>query len=291
VLSEAGAKIAPSTYYAARARPPSARAVRDAALLPQIRRVHRENYGVYGARKVWRQLHREGVPVARCTVERLMRKANLCGVVRGKPRRTTIPAQAAARPGDLLDRDFTATAPNQRWVADISYLPTWAGFVYVAFISDLFSRRIVGWRTATSLRTDLALDALEHAVWTRGGDTAELAGLVHHSDRGVQYLSIRYTERLAQLGAVGSVGSVADSYDNAAAETLIGLYKTELIRTRGPWSGLDQVELATLEWVDWYNHRRLHTACGHVPPAEYEEQYYRDNNGPETVEAEQLSLH
>jgi putative transposase len=150
--------------------------------------VHAENYGVYGARKVWRQLHREGIPVARCTVERLMRKANLCGAVRGKPRRTTIPAEAAARPGDLLDRDFTATAPNQRWVADISYLPTWSGFVYVAFIGDLFSRRIVGWRTATSLRTDLALDALEHAVWTRGGDTAELAGLVHHSDRGVQYL-------------------------------------------------------------------------------------------------------
>jgi putative transposase len=253
--------------------------------------VHRDNYGVYGARKVWRQLRREGIEVARCTVERLMRHQNLRGVVRGKTRRTTIPAEVAARPADLLDRDFTATAPNQRWVADITYVATWAGFVYVAFISDLFSRRIVGWRASTSLRADLALDALEHAVWQRTRDGADLGGLIHHSDRGVQYLAIRYTERLAEIGAVASVGSVADSYDNAAAESLIGLYKTELIRQRGPWRGLDQVELATLEWVDWFNHRRLHSACGDIPPAEHEDHYYRQNSNLDTVEEPQPSLH
>jgi putative transposase len=266
VLTDAGAKIAPSTYYAARTRPPSARAVRDQELLAEIRRVHRDNYGVYGARKVWRQLHREGMPVARCTVERLMRADGLAGVIRGKTRRTTAPAPVAARPGDLLERDFTAPAPNRRWVADITYVATWSGFVYLAFVTDLFSRWIVGWRASTSLRADLALDALEHAIWQRGREGAELAGLNHHSDRGVQYLAIRYTERLAEIGAVGSVGSVGDSYDNAAAESLIGLFKTELIRRRGPWRGLDHVELATLEWVDWFNNRRLHSACGDVRP-------------------------
>ena len=290
-MSDAGVKIAPSTYYAARLRPPSDRALREAWLLAQIERVHRENYGVYGARKVWRQLNREGIAVARCTVERLMRQANLHGALRGKTKRTTIPAEAAARPADLLDRDFTATAANRRWVADITYVATWVGFVYVAFITDLFSRRIVGWRASTSLHADLAIDALEHAVWTRGGETADLAGLVHHSDRGVQYLSIRYTQLLAELGAVPSVGSVADSYDNAAAESLIGLYKTELIRRRGPWRNLDHVELETLEWVDWFNRRRLHSACGNVPPAEFEEQYYRHNRGPDKVQTKQLSLH
>jgi putative transposase len=265
--------------------------VRDEALLVEIRRVHAANYGVYGARKVWRQLQREGIEVARCTVERLMRADGLTGVIRGKTRRTTTPAALAARPGDLLDRDFTAPAPNRRWVADITYVATWSGFVYVAFITDLFSRRIVGWRASTSLRADLALDALEQAIWARGREGADLAGLIHHSDRGVQYLAIRYTERLAEIGAVGSVGSVGDSYDNAAAESLIGLFKTELIRRRGPWRGLDQVELETLEWVDWFNNRRLHSACGDVPPAEYEQQHYRQIAALEPLEAAEPSLH
>ncbi len=229
--------------------------------------------------------------MARCTVERLMRTAGVAGVIRGKTRPTTVPADLAAHPGDLLDRDFTAPAPNRRWVADITYVATWSGFVYVAFVTDLFSRRIVGWRASTSLRADLALDALEHAIWARGREGADLAGLIHHSDRGVQYLAIRYTERLAEIGAVTSVGSRGDSYDNAAAESLIGLFKTELIRRRGPWRGLDQVEIATLEWVDWFNNRRLHSACGNVPPAEYEQRHYRQITDLETFEAAQPSLH
>ena len=290
MLTEAGAKIAPSTYYAARTRPPSVRAIRDEQLTAEIRRVHQGNYGVYGARKVWHQLRREGTAVARCTVERLMRADGLTGAIRGKTRRTTVPAALAARPGDLLDRDFTAPAPNRRWVADITYVATWSGFVYVAFVTDLFSRRIVGWRSSTSLRADLALDALEQAIWQRGRDGADLTGLIHHSDRG-QYLPIRYTDRLAEIGAVGSVGSVGDSYDNAAAESLIGLFKTELIRRRGPCRGLDQVELATLEGVDWFNNRRLHSACGDVPPAEYEREHYRQIAASETLETAEPSLH
>jgi putative transposase len=225
-------------------------------------------------RKVWRQLHREGVAVARCTVARNMRLLGLSGAVRGKVKRSTVAAATGSRPDDLLRRDFSAEAPNRRWVADITYVATWIGFVYVAFVSDLFSRRIVGWRASTSLRADLALDALEHALWQRGRDGADLTGLVHHSDRGVQYLSIRYSDRLAEAGAVTSVGSKGDSYDNAAAESLIGLYKTELIRRHGPWKGLDDVELATLEWVDWFNHQRLYSHCGNVPPAEHEDTYY-----------------
>ena len=290
-MSEAGAKIAPSTFYAARSRAPSARTVRDERLTARIAAVHHANYGVYGARKVWHVLRRDGEQVARCTVERLMRRAGLGGAVRGRTRRTTIAAPAAARPRDLLGRDFTAPAPNRRWVADITYVPTWTGFVYVAFVTDLYSRRIVGWRAATTLRTDLALDALEQAIWQRRREGADLAGLVHHSDRGVQYLSIRYTDRLAEIGALASVGSVGDSYDNAVAEAQFGLYKTELIRRRGPWRGLDHVEVATLEWVDWFNHRRLHTSCGNVPPAELEEQHYRQNTAPQPVAAAQPSLH
>jgi putative transposase len=290
VLRAAGVPIAPSTYYAARNRPPSARAVRDVALRADIDRVHRDNFGVYGVRKVWRQLRREGVGVARCTVARNMRILGLCGVVRGKVARTTIPV-ATRRPADLLARDFSAAAPNRGWVADITYVPTWSGFVYVAFVSDLFSRRVVGWRASTSLRADLALDALEHALWQRARTGQDVTGLVHHSDRGVQYLSIRYTDRLAQAGAVASVGSKGDSYDNAAAESLNGLYKAELIRRRGPWKGPDQVELATLEWVDWYNHRRLHGHCGNVPPAEYEDTYYSQTTRPGTTESGHHSLH
>jgi transposase InsO family protein len=264
--------IAPSTYYQHSTRPSSARAVRDAQLKVEISRIHDDNFGVYGARKIWRQLHRDGISVARCTVERLLRQLGLQGVRRGKPHKTTTPDQAADRPADLVDRDFSAARPNQLWVADLTYVATWAGFVYVAFVIDVFSRFIVGWQASRSLRTDLALDALEMAIWRR---QAQLDGLVHHSDRGSQYLAIRYTERLAEAGAVTSVGSRGDSYDNALAETIIGLYKTELIRRRGPWKGLDQVEYATLEWVDWFNHRRLLAPIGHIPPAEFEAAYHR----------------
>jgi putative transposase len=270
--------IAPSTYYDAHRRPPSARHRRDQALKAEVRRVHAENFGVYGARKVWRQLRREGTSVARCTVERLMRELGLQGVRRGKAQRTTTPAAAAARPADLVERDFSATRPNQLWVADLTYVATWSGFAYVAFVVDAFSRFIVGWQASRSLRTDLALDALEMAIWQRRGG---LDGLVHHSDRGSQYLAIRYTERLAQAGAVTSVGSRGDSYDNALAETIIGLYKTELIRRRGPWKGLDDVEYATLEWVDWFNNRRLLEPIGHVPPAEFEAAHRRNQEDPD----------
>jgi len=263
--------IAPSTYYA-RTRSPSARAIRDQELKAEIARVHAANFGVYGARKVWRQLHREGIAVARCTVERLMRELGLEGVRRGKTRRTTLPDAAAPRPADLVERDFSATRPNELWVADLTYVATWSGFVYVAFVVDAFSRFIVGWQISRSLRTDLALDALEMAIWARKDD---LDGLVHHSDRGSQYLSIRYTERLGDAGAVTSVGSRGDSYDNALAETIIGLYKTELIRRGGPWKGIDDVEFGTLEWVDWFNHRRLLEPIGDVPPAELEVAYHR----------------
>ena len=268
--------IAPSGYYDAKHRPPSTRAVRDEELKVQIARVHQHNFGVYGTRKVWRQLGREGIRVARCTVERLMADMGLRGAVRGKSRRTTVADETAPRPADLVDRDFSASRPNQLWVADLTYVRTWSGFVYVAFIIDAFSRFIVGWQASRSLRTDLALDALEMAIWGRRG---ELEGLVHHSDRGGQYLSIRYTERLAEAGGVTSVGSRGDSYDNALAETIIGLYKTELIRRRGPWKGLDDVEYATLEWVDWFNHGRLLEPIGDVPPAEFEADYWREE-GP-----------
>ena len=273
--------IAPSTYHAAQRRSTSARAVRDRQLKAEISRVHAEQFGVYGARKVWRQLHREGIAVARCTVERLMRELGLRGAVRGKTRRTTTPDAAAARPADLVDRDFAAQRPNQLWVADLTYVATWSGFVYVAFVIDAFSRFLVGWQASRSLRTDLALAALEMAIWRR---QTQLDGLVHHSDRGSQYLAIRYTERLAEAGVVTSVGSRGDSYDNALAETIIGLYKTELIRRRGPWKGLDQVEYATLEWVDWFNHRRLLEPIGHVPPAEFEAAYWRKET-PASIDA------
>jgi putative transposase len=267
-------QVAPSTYYAARARPPSARAVHDAVLVEEIRRVFAENYSVYGADKVWAQLNREGIRVARCTVERLMRQLGLRGAIRGKTwTATTIIGDETTRPADLVERDFRASAPNRLWVADLTYVKTHAGWVYVAFVIDVYSRSVVGWQTSRSLRTDLALDALEMAIWARRGQ--DLDGLVHHSDRGVQYLAIRYSERLAQAGAVTSVGSRGDSYDNALAESFNGLYKTELIRRHGPWRGLDDVEFATLEYIDWFNHRRLHTEIGMTPPAEFEDRYYR----------------
>lgn len=279
-------QFAPRTYFAAKARPPSRRAVRDAELRPEIARVHRDNFGVYGVDKVWAQLNREGTRVARCTVARLMRDLGLRGVVRGKSKYTTIPGAEAERPRDLVDRRFSAGAPNRLWVADLTYVRTWTGFVYVAFITDVYSRMIVGWQASRSLRSDLALDALEQAIWARAARGQRLDEPVHHSDRGVQYLAIRYTERLAETGAVNSVGSKGDSYDNALAETIIGLYKAELIRNRGPWRGLDDLEYATLEWVDWFNHRRLFEAHGHIPPAEFEELHYQQNDSARRAETQ-----
>jgi putative transposase len=265
-------QVAPSTYYAAKTRPPSPRAIRDGELYAEIRRVHKDNFDVYGVEKVWRQLNREGVVVGRDRVQRLMHDLELAGVVRGKRLRTTVPNDVGERPADLVDRQFTAAAPNRLWVADLTYVSTWSGFAYTAFIVDAFSRYIVGWRVSTSLRADLALDALEMAIWARQPGASH--GLVHHSDRGVQYLSIRYTERLAEEGAVTSVGSRGDSYDNALAETVMGLYKTELIRRHGPWRTAEHLELATAKWVEWWNHRRLHGAADNLPPAEYESLYH-----------------
>lgn len=270
--------IAPATYYGhlAERRDPtrrSARARRDEALRAGIQRVFDANFQVYGRRKVWQQLRREGQRIARCTVERLMRAMDLRGAVRGRAWVTTTrPDVAVPRPSDLVKRNFTATRPNQLWVADFTYVATWSGFVYVAFVIDAFSRRIVGWRVSASMRTDFVLDALEQALYDRRGEG--LAGLVHHSDRGSQYLSMRYTDRLADAGIAPSVGSQGDAYDNALAESVIGLFKTEVIQRRGPWRHLDAVEWATLTWVDWFNRRRLLEPLGYVPPAEYEARYY-----------------
>ena len=274
--------IDPATYYEhrMRRRDPDrrpARAKRDEALREEIRRVWKDNFSVYGTKKVWLQLRREGMTVARCTVERLMRDVGLRGAVRGRAFKvTTVPNDACVRPPDLVKRDFAATRPNQLWVADLTYVATWAGFVYVAFVIDAFSRWIVGWRVSSSLRSDLALDALEQALHARPRSDE----LVHHSDRGTQYLSIRYTERLAKAGIQCSVGSPGDSFDNALAESVIGLYKTEVIRRKGPWRNIDAVEYATLEWVDWFTHRRLLEPLGYVPPAEFEETYYQGQATP-----------
>jgi len=259
---------------AALSRPASARQLRDKELKVEIARVHQENFDVYGTEKVWKQLRREDIDVGRDRVGRLMGELGLEGAVRGKTWRTTIPSAVASRPADLVDRDFSSTAPDRLWVADLTYVSTWPGVVYTAFVTDVFSRYIVGRKVSTTLRAELALDALEMAIWSRG--TTDLKGLVHHSDRGVQYLAIRYTERLADAGAICSVGSRGDSYDNALAESVIGLYKTELIRKQGPWRSFEQLELATARWVEWYNQRRLHSSIGDVPPAEFESNYYRE---------------
>jgi transposase InsO family protein len=281
--------IAPSTYYAHKAweRDPSlrsARARRDERLREEVRRVWKDNFEVYGIRKVWRQLNREGITVARCTVERLMGELGLQGAVRGRRfKTTTIPGEEAARPLDLVDRDFQVSRPNELWVSDLTYVATWRGFAYVAFVIDAFSRRIVGWRASSSLRSALALDALEQAISEREDDREDR--LVHHSDRGVQYLSIRYTERLAEAGIEPSVGSRGDSYDNALAESVIGLFKTEVIRRRGPWRSVEEVELATLEWVWWFNYHRLLEPIGYVPPVEHEEAYYRRQENQADVAA------
>ena len=280
--------IAPSTYYEAKAveadaSRASARAQRDAWLQTEIRRVWEQNFFVYGARKVWLQLNREGIEVARCTVERLMRRMGLRGAVRGRTFKvTTHAAEGADRPLDLVDRDFSASRPNELWVSDLTYVRLGSTFCYVAFVIDVYARMIVGWQISRSLRSELALDALEQAISERLGEDA--GSLVHHSDRGGQYLSLRYTERLALAGIEPSVGSRGDSYDNALAETIIGLYKTELIELRGPWSRFEDVELATLEYVWWFNNHRLLEPIGDIPPAELEEQYRsRLTTQPETV--------
>ena len=273
--------IAPSTYYEqkVRERDPERipkRVRREEYLRGEIKRVWDENFQVYGARKVWGQMNREGIKVARCTVERLMRDMGLQGVVRGKKIRTTDGVADARYPLDLVKRAFTAVRPDQLWVADFTYVSTWIGFVYVAFVIDVFSRSIVGWRVSSSMTAELTLDALEQALWARQVSD----GLIHHSDRGSQYLSIRYSERLRDAGVEPSVGNRGDSYDNALAESIIGLYKTELIRPRGPWKSLDEVEYATLEWVDWFNNRRLLEPIGNMPPAEFEREYYFRDEAP-----------
>jgi putative transposase len=269
--------IAPSTYYlnaAKRADPSrlSSRAKRDLLLKPEIKRVFKANYEVYGARKVWRQLQREGFDVARCTVVRLMRSLGLQGIIRGKPVRTTISNKIAPCPLDHVNRQFYAPAPNRLWVSDFTYVATWKGFVYVAFVIDTYARRIVGWRASRTAHTDFVLDALEQALHDRR--PLNRGELIHHSDRGSQYLSIKYTERLAEAGIEPSVGSVGDSYDNALAETINGLYKAEVIHRRGPWRNFEAVEYATLEWVDWFNNRRLLEPIGNIPPVEAEQRYY-----------------
>jgi len=289
-------QIAPSTYYAARARPPSARAARDAELVEDIKVAHKANLGVYGARKIHAELNREGIAVARCTVERLMRAAGLRGIPREKTRKTTVSDGAQTeRPEDLVKRKCTATAPNQLWVADLTYVRTHAGWTYVAFVLDVFSRMIVGWQVSTSLRTDLALDALDMGLWARQRAGQDVTGLVHHSDRGVQYRAIRYTQRLAEAEAVASVGSRGDSYDNAMAEALKSLFKAECIRNpvmrpNGGWKSATDVEIAVAEYIDWYNHRRLHGEIGYVPPAEYEQAHTTTVAASDVTETRQLSL-
>ena len=288
VLTEHGCKIAPNTYWVAKKRPPSTRAVRDAELAAEVVRVFEDNLFVYGADKVWAQLNRENIRVARCTVERLMRAQGLSGAKRGKAFTiTTHHDDRQQRPADLVERKFRAPAPNRLWVADLTYVKTHSGWVYVAFIIDVYSRMIVGWQASRSLRSDLAIDALEMAVFNRQHAGHDLDQLVHHSDRGVQYLSIRYSERLAANDIVASVGSKGDSYDNAMAESFNGLYKWELIYPQGPWRGIDDVEFETMTYVDWFNHRRLHSEItndtSYTTPAEFEATYYSQT--PTAIEA------
>lgn len=288
VLTEHGLKVAPSTYYDNLDKPPTARDRRDAQLRLDITRVHEQNYGVYGARKVWLALNRDRaanqLPIARCTVERLMGQLGLSGAVRGKVKRTTIPDKTAAKPGDLVDRNFCPLAPDRLWVADFTYCSTWSGWCYVAFVIDAYARRILGWSVSTSMTARLVLDAVDQAIWTRHRDDRELTGLVAHHDHGVQYLSLAHTERLAAAGIKPSVGAVGSSFDNALAESVIGLYKTELIKPRRPWRGLDDLEIATAEWVDWFNHRRPFEYCDDLTPVEAETAHYAHHEPQQPLE-------
>ncbi|MDQ6849750.1 MAG: IS3 family transposase [Actinomycetota bacterium] len=277
-LTELGAKIAPATYYEHRTRKPTAREVSDAELKPRIAAVHAANYGVYGARKVWLTLNRErpggAPPIARCTVERLMGELELRGAVRGKVKRTTISDPRAAKPADLVDRNFRPLTPDRLWVADFTYVSTWSGWCYTAFVIDAYARRILGWSVATTMTSQFVVDAVEQAIWTRGREGRDLAGLVAHHDHGVQYLSVAYSEHLATAGIKPSTGAIGSSHDNALAESVIGLYKTELIKPRRPWKGLDDLEIATAEWVDWFNRRRPFEYCDDLTPVEAEQAHY-----------------
>jgi putative transposase len=283
-LTELGAKIAPATYYEHRSRTPSAREVRDAQLKPKIAAAHAANYGVFGARKVWLTLIRERAvgaePVARCTVERLMGELGLAGAVRGKVKRTTISDPKAAKPHDLVNRNFRPQAPDRLWVADFTYVSTWSGWCYTAFVIDAYARRILGWSVATTMTSQLAVDAVDQAVWTRHRDGKDVAGLVAHHDHGVQYLSVSYAEHLDAAGIKPSTGAVGSSFDNALAESVIGLYKTELIKPRRPWKGFDDLEVATAEWVDWFNHRRPFEYCDDLTPVEAEQAHYAHHQTP-----------
>lgn len=294
VLTEHGVKIAPSTYYAARTRPASARALRDAQLVEHIEQVfwdRSKGRGISGARKIWRLLAREDIAVARCTVERLMRQQGLRGIRRGKQFVTTRPDDAAARPPDRVERQFTAAAPNQLWVVDFTYVPTWSGMAFTAFVTDVYSRRIVGWRTTNRMPTELPLDALEMALWVRDRAGQAVDGLIHHSDAGSQYTALRYSERLADVGALASIGSVGDSYDNAMAESVVGLYKNECVKIDGPFRTVDELELATLSWVHWFNENRLHSSIGYQTPLEAEQAYYRQNQPRRQPLPGELTLH
>jgi putative transposase len=303
-LRAEGIAVAPSGYYAHKQRPPSTRTISDTALVEVIEATffdREKGRGVYGVRKMWHQLRRDGVtgshgdPVARCTVERLMRSQGLRGARRGRPVLTTRPDRHSERAPDLVDRDFHAERPNQLWVVDLTYVPTWSGTVFTAFVSDVYSRRIVGWRCAASMPTELPLDALEMALWTRerAGHTRDgrLEGLIHHSDAGSQYTAIRYGNRLAEAGAVASIGSIGDSFDNALAESVIGLYKTECVRRDGPIRSVEDLELATASWVHWFNTRRLHSTIGNIPPLEYEQTDYRQQEDREDPISGEPSLH
>lgn len=294
VLTEHGVPIAPSGYYAFKTRPVSARAERDAELVIEIERVFWDRHlgrGISGARKVWRLLAREGIIVARCTVERLMRQQGLRGIHRGKQFITTRPDNAALRAEDHVKREFHADRPNQLWVVDFTYAPTWSGMAFTAFITDVYSRRIVGWRTMNRMPTDLPLDALEMALWVRGRAGQDVTGVIQHSDAGAQYTALRYTDRLAEAGGIASIGTVGDSYDNALAESVVGLYKTECVKTDGPFRTVDELEFATFSWVHWFNQDRLHSSIGYLTPIEMENKYYREINPQSQPVLGELALH
>lgn len=283
-LTELGTKIAPATYYEHRSRQPTSREVRDEDLKPRISAVHAANYGVYGARKVWLTLNRQRsqgeAPIARCTVERLMRELGLAGAVRGKVKRTTISDPSSPKPSDLVGRRFTPLAPDLLWVADFTYVSTWSGWCYTAFVIDAYARRIVGWSVSTSMTSQLVVDAVEQAIWTRRREGSDLTSLIAHHDHGVQYMSVAHSERLDAAGIRPSTGAVGSSYDNALAESINGLYKTELIKPRRPWKGLDDLEIATAEWVDWFNHRRPYQYCNDLTPVEAEQAHYAHHQTP-----------
>lgn len=294
MLTEHGVQIAPSGYYAHKKRPPSRRALSDAYVWEQIEAIQNDKTkgrGLAGYRKMWHLLKRDGVDAPRCQVERLMRAHGMQGVVRGKKFTTTKPDTSAPRPADLVQRDFTAAGPNRLWIVDFTYVPTWAGMGFTAFVEDVYSRRIVGWRTHYRMPTELPLDALEMALWVRERAGHDPRGVVHHSDAGSQYTAIRYADRLAEAGALASIGSVGDSYDNAMAESVIGLYKAECVKIDGPFKTVDELELATLMWVDWYNTGRLHSSIGYVPPAEYEATYYADSTTQDQPVPGEHALH